>query len=92
VHNHPNLSKISLDDLKFFLRNESVKMLAAVTNLGSIFYIVKTEKFDWDKAAELLNEAISMHNINPGNIKNAQDAANYFLNNCYKANIIYKYK
>lgn len=92
MHNHPNLSKISLDGVKFFLRNESVKMLAAVTNLGSIFYIIKPDVFDWNAAADLYNEAVNVHNLHPENLKNAQDAANYFLNNCSRANIIYGYK
>ena len=89
VHNHPNLSKISLDDVKFFLRHESIKMLVAVTNLGSIFYMAKKDDFDWDIAAELFEEAISIHNLKPGDIKNAQKAADYFVNNCYKAGIAY---
>lgn len=92
MHNHPNLSKLSLDDVKFFLGNESVKMIAAVTNLGSIFYMIKPDNFDWDSAVDLYNEAISIHNLRPDNLKNAQEAANHFLKNCNQANIIYGYK
>lgn len=89
-HNHPNLSKLSLDDIKFFLRNESVKLLAAVTNLGAVSYIVKTERYDWNKARNLFTEAvIKQHEAH--NLKELQDAAEYFLKNCYKANIIYEY-
>lgn len=39
LHNHPPLSKFSLEDIKFFLNNGTVKMMVAVTNLGSIFLI-----------------------------------------------------
>ena len=88
MHNHPNLSKLSLDDVKFFLSNESVKMLAVVTNLDNIFYLIKPDNFDWDAAVDLYNEAISIHNLQPDNLKAAQDAANHFLNNCSKTNII----
>lgn len=41
LHNHPSLSKFSLEDIKFFIRNRSVKMMIVVTNLGSISYLVK---------------------------------------------------
>lgn len=89
MHNHPNLSKLSLDDVQFFLRRESVKMLAAVTNLGSISYIVKPDNFDWDAAISVYNEAVSIYKLKPNDLKTAQKAADYFLNNCKKANIIY---
>lgn len=41
LHNHPSLSKFSLEDVKFFLSNETVKMMVVVTNLGNISYLVK---------------------------------------------------
>lgn len=89
-HNHPNLSKLSLDDIKFFLRNESVRLLAAVTNLGAISYVVKTEHFDWDVARDVFNEAVSKQH-EAKNLKGLQEAAEYFLKNCHKANIVYEY-
>lgn len=42
LHNHPNLSKISLEDVMFMLRLSIVKMVIAVTNRGAIGYVVKT--------------------------------------------------
>lgn len=89
MHNHPNLSKLSLDDIKFFLRNESVKLLAVVTNLGSISYIVKPDNFDWNVAVDIYNESVSIHNLKPNDLKQAQNAADFFLRRCKKANIIY---
>lgn len=41
LHNHPSLSKFSLEDIRFFLKNASVKMMVVITNLGSISYLVK---------------------------------------------------
>lgn len=89
-HNHPNLSKLSLDDIKFFLRNESVKLLAAVTNLGAVSYVVKTDRFDWNAARDVFNEAVTLQH-EAHNLKGLQDAAEYFLRNCHKANIVYEY-
>ncbi|MBR1741633.1 MAG: hypothetical protein IJ733_07130, partial [Lachnospiraceae bacterium] len=39
--NHPNLSKISLEDAFYLLIHDAIKMIVAVTNRGSISYIVK---------------------------------------------------
>jgi hypothetical protein len=46
LHNHPNLSKISLEDVMFMLRLPTIKMVVAVTNRGAIGYIVKTEDYE----------------------------------------------
>lgn len=89
-HNHPNLSKLSLEDVKFFLRNESIKLMAVVTNLGAISYIVKTDRFDWNIAVDLFEEAVEKERL-ANNLKGLQEAAEYFLNNCHKARIIYSY-
>ena len=46
LHNHPSLSKFSLEDVKFFLNNGTVKMMVVVTNLGNISYLVKRENYN----------------------------------------------
>ncbi|MCM1537304.1 MAG: hypothetical protein NC254_02770 [bacterium] len=89
LHNHPSLSKFSLEDIKFFLSNGTVKMMVVVTNLGSISYLVKREQFHRKKAIEIYNRAISLHN--KGNdIHDYQKAVSYFLSNCHDANIVYE--
>lgn len=89
LHNHPNLSKFSLDDVKFFLSNSSVKMMVVITNLGSISYLVKGRNYNRIEAIKVFNEAIRIHNLGR-ELKNAQRAANHFLNECYKSNIFYE--
>jgi proteasome lid subunit RPN8/RPN11 len=89
LHNHPSLSKFSLEDVKFFLRNETVKMMVVVTNLGNISYLVKKDKYDRRKAVELYNNAVSMHNEGSG-MHDYQKAVSYFLSNCYQANVVYE--
>lgn len=89
LHNHPNLSKFSLDDVKFFLRNDSVKMMVVVTNLGRISYLVKGSKFNRIEAIGIYNEAVRIHNLGM-DLKNAQKAADYFMKECYRADIIYE--
>ena len=89
LHNHPSLSKFSLEDVKFFLNNGTVKMMVVVTNLGSISYLVKKDRYQRKKAVELYNRAVSLHN--EGNsIHDYQKAVTYFLSNCHDADIVYE--
>lgn len=89
LHNHPSLSKFSLEDVKFFLNNGTVKMMVVVTNLGSISYLVKKDMYNRKKAIEIYNYAVSLHN-NGSSIYDYQKAVSCFLSNCHKANIVYK--
>ena len=88
-HNHPSLSKFSLEDIKFFLSNRAVKMMVVVTNLGNISYLVKKDKYNRNKAIEIYNQAVNVHNEG-NNIRDYQEAVSYFLSNCHKANMIYE--
>ena len=91
LHNHPNLSKISLEDVMFMLRLSTVKMVVAVTNRGAIGYIVKTGDYEKNKLAayKLMEEAVERNN-RATSLKQKQDACDYFLNNCYKVGLIYE--
>lgn len=89
LHNHPSLSKISLVDARFFLEHPAVKLLTVVTNLGNIFYLVKSKAFDMSRAIDIFNEAVIANNEAIG-LKALQNASEYFLKNCYKAGIIYE--
>ncbi len=88
LHNHPSLSNFSLSDVQFFLRYESIRMMVVVTNLGNISYLVKGEKYVYENAVELFNEAVYSSN-EARDLKGLQKAADYFLKNCYIAGIVY---
>lgn len=89
LHNHPSLSAFSLSDIQFLLKYETVKLMVVVTNLGSISYLVKNSKYDFEKAVVLLNEAIDLNN-KAKNIRDLQEAADYFLKSCYNVGINYE--
>lgn len=89
LHNHPSLSKFSLEDIKFFLRNGTVKMMVVVTNLGSISYLVKKDSYNRKEAIEIYNHAVNINNEG-NNIHDYQKAVSYFLSNCHEANIVYE--
>jgi hypothetical protein len=88
LHNHPSLSDFSISDVEFLLQHDKIKMMVVVTNLGSITYLVKTDKYNYYKAVELINTAISMNN-EAKNLKDLQDAADYFLKKCDTVGIAY---
>lgn len=88
LHNHPSLSDFSLSDIQFLLQYAGVKMMVVVTNLGSISYLVKGNKYAYDKAVTLFNEAVSSNN-EARDLKGLQKAADHFLKNCYSVGIDY---
>ncbi len=88
LHNHPSLSDFSLSDIQFLLQYAGVKMMVVVTNLGNISYLVKGNKYAYDKAVTLFNEAVSSNN-EARDLKGLQKAADHFLKNCYSVGIDY---
>lgn len=88
MHNHPSLSKLSLTDVQFLLQYHTMKMIVAVTNQGSISYLVKAKGYNRTRAVKLFNDAFKKHS-EACNLKERQEAAEYFLNNCYDVGIIY---
>ncbi len=89
LHNHPSLSAFSLSDIQFLLKYETIKMMVVVTNLGNISYLVKNSKYDFEKAVILLNESIDLNN-KAKKLKDLQEAADFFLKNCYNVGINYE--
>ena len=75
--------------IKLWLSNGTVKMMVVVTNLGSISYLVKKDRFNRKKAIEIYNYAVSLHNEG-SDIHDYQKAVSYFLSNCRDANIVYE--
>lgn len=89
LHNHPNRSKISLQDVSYLFRFASIKMIVAVTNTGSVNYIVKTDKYNRLGAMKLFYEALEQLK-KAGNLKERQDATDKFLNNCYQYGMLFE--
>lgn len=88
LHNHPSLSDFSLSDVQFLLKYVSIKMMVVITNLGSISYLAKSEKYVYEKAVALFNEAVNVNN-EVRDLKGLQKAADHFLKNCHMAGIDY---
>lgn len=88
LYNHPSLSDFSLSDVQFLLRYARVKMMIVITNQGCISYLVKGEKYIYEGAVTLFNEAVRENN-EAKDLKGLQKAADYFLKNCYRVGIDY---
>jgi proteasome lid subunit RPN8/RPN11 len=88
LHNHPSLSDFSLTDVQFLLEYENIKMMVVVTNLGSISYLVKGTSYNQKDAIVLFNKSVKKNN-DAKNLKDMQDAADYFLKNSYTIGICY---
>ncbi len=88
LHNHPNLSKISLQDVGYLFGYASLKMIVAITNLGSIHYIVKTNNYNRIEAIKLYKTAVDMTQ-KAVNLKEKLKACDYFLNRCHKAGLFF---
>lgn len=91
LHNHPSLSKISLQDIYYMLCYRSVRLMVAVTNLGNVTFVVKKDNYDREKAIKLYKEAVAME-LKSNTLKNKQEAVQYFLNKCDTVGLYYGYK
>lgn len=89
THNHPSLSKVSLEDAFYLLIHDAIKMIVAVTNLGNISYLVKTDKYDFYESKKLLRDAVK-RDREATTLKQKLDACDYFMNNCYKTGLIFE--
>ena len=89
MSNDLNDLEMAKNVIQFLLKYDTVKLMVVVTNLGSVSYLVKNSKYDFEKAVVLLNEAIDLNN-KAKNIRDLQEAADYFLKNCYNVGINYE--
>lgn len=47
-----------LEDVKFFLHFESIRMIVVVTNQGNIHYLCKDDEYIYENAKDLFNECV----------------------------------
>lgn len=100
LHNHPNNSNFSVNDISFFLRQENIKMLVLISNKGNIYFLSRSPDYNFSKAALYLQKAVRVvaknrlgnHNeLDPSklSIKEKVAIAKIWLNNTKKLGIIY---
>lgn len=58
LHNHPSTQTLSIEDIRFFLHFESIRIMVVVTNQGIVHYLCKDNEYNYDASMELYNECI----------------------------------
>lgn len=58
VHNHPNLSTISANDMIEFLSTDNIKLLIVVGNDGNISYVLKTVRRSYYKLSRIISNKL----------------------------------
>lgn len=59
LHNHPSTQTLSVEDIRFFLHYESVRIMVVVTNQGTIHYLCKDKEYNYRASVELYKECIA---------------------------------
>lgn len=59
LHNHPSTQTLSVEDIRFFLHFESIRIMTVVTNQGTIHYLCKDNGYDCQASIQLYNECIA---------------------------------
>lgn len=88
LHNHPALSIISIQDIRFLLEYNSIKLMVVVTNKGKLSYIVKNDKYNKDDSIRLFNEIVTKYN-KAKKLKDKMIATSLFFKECKKCGLIY---
>ncbi len=64
MHNHPSGSEISIEDLMYFLKKQSLRMMIVLPNDGGLYYIIK-DLDRYRRSEAIIEFANIVHNINP---------------------------
>lgn len=59
LHNHPSTQNLCLENVRFFLHFESVKVMVVVTNQGIIRYLCKDKGYDYFANMVLYKDCIA---------------------------------
>lgn len=84
THNHPATSNFSLADIYYFLANDFYGLMSVVTNQGEVYILKKTDKYDYDKAQDIVSDAVRCYNQGEDELM-----VKCFLANCRRGGVIY---
>ena len=46
LHNHPKGTNISMDDIMFFIKHQTLKLMIVLPNDGGLYYIIKNDEYN----------------------------------------------
>lgn len=58
LHNHPSTQTFSLQDIHFFILHPMIKVMAVVSNQGTVHYLKRESSFDYSATVGLFKESI----------------------------------
>lgn len=88
LHNHPGLSSFSMNDLNFFMSNQSVRTLTIVTNQGKVMYITKTDHYNANLCKA--NAQKTLNDLKMNNVENQSVFVERMIKSFYNAGVRYK--
>lgn len=88
LHNHPSTQTLSLEDIRFFLHFESIRIMVVVTNQGTIHYLCKDREYDHCASVELYKKCIAGL-TSKSQIQEYYMAGLKFLASCNEAGLFY---
>lgn len=88
LHNHPGLSSFSMNDLNFFMSNQSVRTLTIVTNQGKVMYITKTDHYNANLCKA--NAQKTLNDLKKNNVENQSVFVERMIKSFYNAGVRYK--
>ena len=77
-----------MQDVRFLLEYNSIKLLVVITNKGKLSYLVKTSKYNKNNLIKLFNKSVLEYN-NAKNIKDRLSASKMFLKKCKVSGLTY---
>lgn len=92
AHNHPSTQSFSFADIAVFLLDEYIGVSTVVTNQGQIYCLRKQERFDYNKARQLLYRVYDRHALedDPVDAGCQAMAAKEFLRQAEKVGVWYE--
>ena len=88
LHNHPSTQTLSIEDIRFFLHFATVKVISVVSNQGTVHYLMKTEKYEYETAKDLYSGCVEDLDINSSK-KDIYLASLCFLSKCSEVGLFY---
>ena len=88
LHNHPSTQTLSIEDIRFFLHFATVKVISVVSNQGTVHYLMKTDKYEYETAKGLYNECVEDLNKESSK-KDIYLASLSFLSKCSEVGLFY---
>lgn len=88
LHNHPTTQTLSIEDLRFFLHYATVKVISVVSNQGTVHYLMKTDKYEYNAANSLYNDCVAGLE-KQSNKKDIYLASLSFLSRCSEVGLFY---